>query len=837
MNKENNLAGHTLVVDRVKELKGKKSDYIRQVTKTAQANKKIDEKETQEFYIKATPSLIERDDVRRDSQTIVLQAIVNGYKDPVPNFEINGLPRMCGYHTGDTKATLITTLESYITNQTPYTPNFSGTNNWSRGGALFTVGDTVSVCYLCSDNSYVTAIMTVTVVNTSSITGTVNSIVYTLEGFDDRDTTNTQLYIPYAQAVPLNVVLYNGADQMDSIELSVTNNTRHRRTFGVDSSVKGDTYTEGATEYNYIEGDSFVQVSVSGDTKTAVIKAYIQDSWIELNNFPTYSRYDEILTDSLPDVFSVYQAENHVVAAGYDWFKQIIAEHISAVYYFVGGAIYGYGQNGSVDMTQSLGNRVSGDAFIIDANGIIEFSSGFARNLNVRGILNLYADNGTDAGAEILHPALTTVPESEATDTVGVTVNTQAVAWSGDNLLSAVSGVTKNAIDSASGSFGNKSLAYYVYADNLATQLRAQVTVTDTQIYIAHTFSIPRYVKGNLSVLITGFTSSASTSSTSGFNYGTVTIKRNGTTVYSYTGSGRDRAFSYTISLTGNDTVTIVDSGSHGSHNISYAKASYVIRQLTLADYVSSVGFWFEYSNGSMEQPIGSNTYTDRLQMSSPVSFDSNNYLTHRDCSALIGYTSYTEGGTTYNLDINVPYTFLGTNLTINGASVSSGYFSRISSSSVRIQYGVNAITVSSGNYYNIYGNIAVQKTERGVETMGLYPRSSGYNLGRSDKYWLNAYITNPLSVSKRSEKHDIQPYERNALAILNNTEIVRFKLNIDPENTPHIGFIADDTDSDLSGEKHDSFISNHVIAVCVKAIQELSAEVEQLKAERKHNL
>lgn len=825
-NQEYNLAGKTLVVDRVKELKGKKSDYIRQVTKTAQANKKIDEKETQEFYIKATPSLIERDDVRRDSQTIVLQAIVNGYKDPVPNFEINGLPRMCGYHTGDTKATLITTLESYITNQTPYTPNFSGTNNWSRGGALFTVGDTVSVCYLCSDNSYVTAIMTVTVVNTSSITGTVNSIVYTLEGFDDRDTTNTQLYIPYAQAVPLNVVLYNGADQMDSIELSVTNNTRHRRTFGVDSSVKGDTYTEGATEYNYIEGDSFVQVSVSGDTKTAVIKAYIQDSWIELNNFPTYSRYDEILTDSLPDVFSVYQAENHVVAAGYDWFKQIIAEHISAVYYFVGGAIYGYGQNGSVDMTQSLGNRVSGDAFIIDANGIIEFSSGFARDMNVRGTLNLYSADAQDGiGANILHPALTTVTGSTGDTSGGATVSAISPATWNIGTLYNDSSITANSVLTASGKRNSNNISNVLRLTNTGAAYIAGTSATYTTPYevapsctfvcpqseYAQRFTIQRFwdnSHGGDTPVGDVYVNDVHQAFLPDLPY-TVTVPAGGIV----------RIYAARFTLVASVTCT------YTWEDISFSSAGF-----------SSNGFYIKEENTWSN--LGTNaTISDALSLTSPITFyDSGHYQVP---TAFLNYT-----GGTFSMETGVPYSINSTNLIVDGDNCVGVYFQRNSATSIILAFhksndlNITSRTINSGSYHYISGTIIIASAEAGVETMSVYAKSPDvFDLGKPGKEYNYGFINNIVSSSKRSKKENITPYERKALDILKNTEIVRFNLIADPKKMSHIGFIADDTDSDLAGENHDSFISNHVIAVCVKAIQELSAEVEQLKAERKHNL
>lgn len=870
-NQEYNLAGKTLVVDSIKQLKGSaKTEYIRQVAKTAQA----DVKAGSEYYIQPSETMIQRDDTSRESQSITLAAVIRQYQNPNPKFEINGLPRMCAYKTGDTKADLIEDLEDLIENETPFTPSYSGTNNWSRGGSLFEVGDTVSVVYFCSDNTYVTAIMGVTAVGSSTVTGVVTSYKECAQGFDDRDTSNVILYIPRRNAVPLDIVLYDGTDVKDTLRLEVQNVTRHRRTFGVSASQKGTTYVEeDGTEKNFIEGDSYVEVSVSGDTKTAVVKFRYQDDWREIETFRNYVRYDEILTDSLPDVFSIYQGENRVQASGYDWFKQVIAEHISAVYYFVGGAIYGYGQNGQVDMTQPVGERASGDAFIIDKNGIMEISSGYARDLNVRGVLRLWKGNNMEeVGADIEHPALTTVSETIEADPTGKTVANNPQAWSSDSFLSQVGSLAKNNIATANGSFKNKSLKRYVYADNLAYVLRNAETI---RAYLDHnssdhpptpyfpnpySFTIPDYVKIPIQVTISGKCSVGKNSNGTIRSLGTVSISINNVQKYSRTAtSTSDNTYSYTATLYGGDVVSISATYGEGlfhAYGGNYADVSCTIPDIYLSNYVSSTGFWLEYSDGSMEKIASGLFYTSRMQMSSPVSFDSNSYLLLNDCSQYLNYRTFVDShgvshtladGITYEIESNNLYALVGNAY----QPVNAKYLTR-NATSVVVIYEYNgtrySVNIESGGYYGLYGTIKIAETStKGVKMMGNYPKrdaddqQGGFDCGNSSYRWDNGYFktlhySNLSQGSTREIKDNIKPYDLSAIDVLKDVEVIRFNYKADKDKRPKVGILADTAPEDVSGEKHNLFIADHAVAILIKAVQELSAEIEQLKAERQNN-
>jgi len=99
------------------------------------------------------------------------------------------------------------------------------------------------------------------------------------------------------------------------------------------------------------------------------------------------------------------------------------------------------------------------------------------------------------------------------------------------------------------------------------------------------------------------------------------------------------------------------------------------------------------------------------------------------------------------------------------------------------------------------------------------------------------AYLSGNLKVSgtvtqgsARELKENIVPYEGRALDIINNTNIVNYNYKDDITKTLKLGFIADDTDTILSGPKQDSMDFSNCIGLLIKAVQELNQEIEVLK-------
>ena len=110
-------------------------------------------------------------------------------------------------------------------------------------------------------------------------------------------------------------------------------------------------------------------------------------------------------------------------------------------------------------------------------------------------------------------------------------------------------------------------------------------------------------------------------------------------------------------------------------------------------------------------------------------------------------------------------------------------------------------------------------------------------NVGASDTdhlwkavYCQTIYSNNQAAVSKRSLKQDIKEWNKDALEILGNVDVVEFSYKNDPEKTHHIGFIADDTDESIAGENHDRMDVTNCIGVLIKAIQELNEKIIKLE-------
>ena len=82
-------------------------------------------------------------------------------------------------------------------------------------------------------------------------------------------------------------------------------------------------------------------------------------------------------------------------------------------------------------------------------------------------------------------------------------------------------------------------------------------------------------------------------------------------------------------------------------------------------------------------------------------------------------------------------------------------------------------------------------------------------------------------ATSKKEEKEEIEEYKKDALELINKLKIVSYKYKEDP--LPRVGFIAEDSDSAFTnGGK--GFDINSSIGILLKAVQELSQEIERLK-------
>lgn len=87
---------------------------------------------------------------------------------------------------------------------------------------------------------------------------------------------------------------------------------------------------------------------------------------------------------------------------------------------------------------------------------------------------------------------------------------------------------------------------------------------------------------------------------------------------------------------------------------------------------------------------------------------------------------------------------------------------------------------------------------------------------------------------SSRKVKREINPTLISALDVINSTDVVDFKYIDDFEDIPHVGFIAEDTDSILSTPDKNGMDYTNCIGVLIKAVQELSKKVDSLESKIK---
>jgi hypothetical protein len=94
-----------------------------------------------------------------------------------------------------------------------------------------------------------------------------------------------------------------------------------------------------------------------------------------------------------------------------------------------------------------------------------------------------------------------------------------------------------------------------------------------------------------------------------------------------------------------------------------------------------------------------------------------------------------------------------------------------------------------------------------------------------------NVTASNFFTGSKRAYKQDIQPLSLDALQVLRDADWAsyRYKPKYGDPRLPHIGIIADDSPSVLSGKNHDHLDIEALATVDAKAILELHQQVTDL--------
>lgn len=104
--------------------------------------------------------------------------------------------------------------------------------------------------------------------------------------------------------------------------------------------------------------------------------------------------------------------------------------------------------------------------------------------------------------------------------------------------------------------------------------------------------------------------------------------------------------------------------------------------------------------------------------------------------------------------------------------------------------------------------------------------------------FYTNAYVAaySYLYVSSRTVKHDIQKFEKDdyesAVAFLDDLELNYYKRNGDESNLIHVGFIAEETPSNLTGPKKKSVRYGELSIYNTGALKVMKEEMDEMKSQ-----
>ena len=147
---------------------------------------------------------------------------------------------------------------------------------------------------------------------------------------------------------------------------------------------------------------------------------------------------------------------------------------------------------------------------------------------------------------------------------------------------------------------------------------------------------------------------------------------------------------------------------------------------------------------------------------------------------------------------------------------------------------GALIIFPQSNNQVNFGGSYVSSDIWFGYRAAGSRPKPVNYIFGGTGAAAI--YGNTFTAGSSRKIKHDIEPYLKSALDVLNNVDVVSYVYNNDKDEKVRVGFIAEDTDPLLSIDNKHMDI-NTCIGVLFKAVQELDEKIEDLEKQKEELL
>ena len=141
----------------------------------------------------------------------------------------------------------------------------------------------------------------------------------------------------------------------------------------------------------------------------------------------------------------------------------------------------------------------------------------------------------------------------------------------------------------------------------------------------------------------------------------------------------------------------------------------------------------------------------------------------------------------------------------------------------------VKSTSVPAGDGDNIY--LLGVKDTGGVDITYTVDVPNGPKVYMDSSGTLTA--TDITITSSRKAKENIQSTHVKGTDIIDSINVVDFTYINDPDKVPHVGFIAEDTDSLLSTPGRNKMDYTNCIGILLKAVQELSARVKELEASK----
>jgi len=584
-----------------------------------------------------------------------------------------------------------------------------------------------------------------------------------------------------------------------------------------------------------LAGDAYLNID---DTDANYMKILVYSvsapNWVQINNYDLdASSKSEICGKAQKDVLSRVEAGT-MTMTDYGYFNNVIADIVTAR--FLGskeieliddlpnntkGRIYG----GDVDLTQNQGERVGNRGFIQDSDGFFETSRAVIKNAKI-------LDQMDFTNASIIHPCFTTVPGHSITKSA---YNLPSKAYWNEGDVD-FSGLTANALTSVSSSF------YGNYTINRI----CRCTDSSTMIYPVPAHHYPSYAlySDNKNANITGSYTIPETGRYFigavhfGTNWaqfsddGSVYIYINGSHVQTrgnYNANNGVKGEYYDVHK--GDIVTFyADIATGGSSNDNGTLYVFSENVSFNSIGITSTGLWWEDTSYNWHR-LGSSYIASGTRLYVQSYWDSNSNIYYANLLPVL---------TSYMSDLNAGYYVVSGTVNYNGTTIYAGSIYKQSASYGELHCAVNDVHyvfgLGSGYYYNISGSIQILSSSEGLQVKAIYPdKDEERDLGMNGQKFRDVFCKIVHESSARKKKTNIEPFTSNALDIINSVQISSFNFKSDmdkpeDERQGYIGFIADDTDERLSGIHHDEFISMNCIGVLMKAVQELSAEIEELK-------